>query len=169
MHPEIVIPASRAIAPTGCRQSSRASAVQIGGWVRQPQSLRAEDLAAMEWVQVGDFDIVCTADGLHARLPPVRAVRLAELIERAVPAFVHRTDFKRVAIVAEGAEGYRALFSWSEVFNSSAGGGIVVAFERPGQGLPANAGPFALLPRHDLATGPRYVRGLRSIELHKLW
>ena len=33
----------------------------------------------------------------------------------------------------------------------------------------ANAGPFALLARHDLATGPRYGRGLRNIDVHKPW
>jgi len=71
--------------------------------------------------------------------------------------------------VAEGHEGYRALFSWGEVFNSPLGKGIVVAYDHVGTHLPPHAGPFALLARHDLATGPRYVRGLRSIELHKLW
>lgn len=141
----------------------------VGGWVRRPQALDAHDLADMEWRQVHDFDVVCTLDGSHGVLPPVRAVRLGDLVERAQPAFERRTDFKRVAVVAEGAEGYRALFSWAEIFNSPLGTGILVAFEWPGQALPSNAGPFAVLAQHDLATGPRYVRGLRSIELHKLW
>lgn len=88
---------------------------------------------------------------------------------QARPAFEKRTDFKRVAIVAEGEEGYRALFSWAEIFNSPLGSGIVVAYDIEGARLPANAGSFALLARHDLATGPRYVRGLRSVELHKPW
>lgn len=141
----------------------------VGGWVRTPLMLSVHDLAAMQWVQVNDFDVVCTLDGSHGVLAPVRAVRLGDVIERALPAFEQRTDFKRVAIVAEGAEGYRALFSWAEVFNSPLGCGHLVAFDWPHHQLPTGAGPFAVLPRHDLATGPRYVRGLRSIELHKLW
>ena len=141
----------------------------VGGWVRHPLRLDASHLEAMEWTAVGDFDVICTLDGSHGVLSPVRAVRLCDLIEQAQPAFEKRTDFKRVAIVAERDEGYRALFSWAEVFNSPLGAGIVVAFAVPAAPLPANAGAFALLARHDLATGPRYVRGLRSIELHKLW
>jgi hypothetical protein len=61
------------------------------------------------------------------------------------------------------------LFSWVEVFNSPLAQGIVVAYDTSPSQLPANAGPFALLARHDLATGARFVRGLRSVELHKLW
>lgn len=141
----------------------------VGGWVRHPLHLDASQLDAMEWTTVGDFDVICTLDGSHGVLPPVRAVRLGDLIEQADPAFEKRTDFKRVAIVAVGEDGYRALFSWAEVFNSPLGSGIVVTYDRIGARLPANAGSFALLARHDLATGPRYVRGLHSIELHKLW
>ncbi len=151
------------------RLSNRPPRLAIGGWVRQPLWLDAQALDALEWATVGNFDVVCTLDGSHGVLPPVRAVRLCDLIEQARPAFERRTDFKRVAIVAEGVEGYRALFSWAEVFNSPLGAGIVVAYDIAGAKLPDNAGSFALLARHDLATGPRYVRGLRSIELHKLW
>ena len=149
--------------------STQVPRLELGGWMRHPTRLETSQLDAMEWLQVDDFDVVCTLDGSHGVLPPVRAVRLCDLIDLAQPAFERRTDFKRVAIVAEGHEGYRALFSWAEVFNSPLGRGIVVAFAGPGSALPANAGSFALLARHDLATGPRYVRGLRSIELHKLW
>jgi len=55
------------------------------------------------------------------------------------------------------------------VFNSPLGSGFVVAYATAGSKLPERAGTFALLPRRDLATGPRYVRELHSIELHKLW
>lgn len=149
--------------------SPRQARLQLGGWVRRPLAFEPRQLDAMEWLQVEDFDVICTLDGSHGVLPPVHAVRLCDLVDLVQPAFEKRTDFKRVALVAEGHEGYRALFSWAEVFNSPLGKGIVVAYDLPGTRLPAHAGPFALLARHDLATGPRYVRGLRSIELHKLW
>jgi hypothetical protein len=149
--------------------ATRGRRLAVGGWVRHPLWLDATALEAMEWVPVSDFDVVCTLDGSHGILRPVRTVRLCDLIAQAEPAFEKRTDFKRVAIVAEGEECYRALFSWAEIFNSPLGSGIVVAYDIAGARLPANAGSFALLARHDLATGPRYVRGLRSIEVHKLW
>jgi len=147
----------------------RASRLAIGGWVRHPLHLDASHLDAMEASAVDDFEVICTLDGSHGFLPSARTVPLRDLIELAKPAFEQRTDFKRMAIVAQGRDGYRALFSWAEVFNSPLGQGIVVAYDTAESHLPANAGPFALLARHDVATGPRYVRGLLSVELHKLW
>lgn len=144
-------------------------ALSIAGWVYRPLQVRAADLDAMAWLNVSDFEVVCTRDGSHGRLPPVRAVRLCELIDRARPVFLHRTDFKRVAIVAEGRDGYRALFSWGELFNCAAAGSVLVAYDAPDSRLPPNARPFALLPCNDAATGPRYVRALRSVDVHKLW
>lgn len=120
-------------------------------------------------VLVPAFAVVCTFDGPHGAARPLRGVPLQRLVEAAQPAFAQRTDFKRVALVAESAEGYRALFSWSEVFNSPAGAGVIVAWDADDAPLPPPAGPFALASLHDVATGPRFVQRLRSVELHKLW
>lgn len=143
--------------------------VRVEGWVHDPLHLREAELDAMPGERVADFDVVCTWDGSHGVLPPVRAVWLGELIERAQPAFEERTDFKRVAIVAEGHGGYRALYSWGEVFNSPLGRGIVVAYAAPDTPLPPGKGPFVLFSRHDTQSGPRYVQGLRRIELVRVW
>jgi hypothetical protein len=146
-----------------------ATSVQVGGWVHKPLALDAAALDAMEGALVQDFDVVCTWDGSHGVLPPVRAVFLGDVIMRAQPAFEQRVDFKRAAVIAEGRGGYRALYSWGEIFNSPLGRGIVLAYAPGGAPLPDDKGRFVLFSRHDVATGPRYVQGLRRIELVKVW
>lgn len=146
-----------------------ATELRIEGCVRKPLALDTTGLDAMDGTLVQDFDVICTWDGSHGVLPPVRAVFLGDLLMRAQPAFEQRVDFKRMAIVAEGRGGYRALYSWGEVFNSPLGRGIVVAYARGGSALPDDKGTFVLFSRHDVATGPRYVQGLCRIELVKVW
>lgn len=141
----------------------------IEGWVKRPLRMHARDLEALGPTTVPDFEIICTADGSHGVAPPMRGVLLRDLVTLAEPAFRQRTDFKRVALVAEGRDGYRALFSWSELFHSMIGDGVLLVFDHPQAPLPANAGPFALISRYDRFTGPRYLRGLRKVELHRLW
>lgn len=143
--------------------------VQIGGWVKQPLALDADALAAFDPLLVSDFVVVCTLDGAHGGPRRLRGVPLRRLVDAAGPAFDQRTDFKRVALVAESREGYRALFSWNEVFNSVVGDGVVVAWDSPDAPLPDPAGPFALVSLYDRATGPRFVQRLASVDLHKLW
>ncbi|WP_051244382.1 hypothetical protein [Azohydromonas australica] len=146
-----------------------ATALRVEGWVRKPQEISTGELDAMEGCLVRDLDVICTWDGSHGVLPPVRAVFLGDLIIRAQPAFEQRVDYKRTAIVAEGRGTYRALYSWGEIFNSPLGRGIVVAYAQDGTPLPDDKGTFVLFSRHDVATGPRYVQGLRRIELVKVW
>jgi hypothetical protein len=146
-----------------------ATTLRVEGCVRKPLDLAARHLDAMAGALVQDFDVVCTWDGSHGVLPPVRAVFVGDLIMLAQPDFEQRVDFKRMAIVAEGRGGYRALYSWGEVFNSPLGRGIVVAYAQDGTPLPDDKGSFVMFSRHDVATGPRYVQGLRRIALVKVW
>jgi len=138
--------------------------VHIGGWVRQPLHLDAAALAARDDARPAAFTVVCTFDGAHGGARGMVGVALCTLIDEAEPAFDQRTDFKGVTIVAESCDGYRALFSWNELFNTVVGEGVLLAWPegRPG-------GPYALLSLHDRTTGPRYVQGLASVRLTKAW
>lgn len=138
--------------------------VTIGGWVRRPLHLDAAALRARGDSRATDFRVVCTFDGAHGGARPMRGVPLCALIAEAEPAFEQRTDFKRVTVVAESLDGYRALFSWNELFNTPVGDGVLVAWP---DGRPD--GPCALLSLHDRASGPRFVQGLASVMLHKAW
>lgn len=148
---------------------TRRAQVTVGGWVRHPLRLDAALLALFDVVDVPDVVVVCTADGAHGCARALRRVGLRGLIDAARPAFAERTDFKRMAVVTVSAEGYRALFSWNELFNSALGDGVLVAWDCPQAPLPGRAGPFALVSLHDRATGLRYVQRLASVELHELW
>ncbi len=141
-----------------------AMTVRIGGWVKRPLSLDAGSLSRRDDARAAGFAVVCTFDGAHGGERAMRGVPLCTLIEEAEPAFEQRTDFKRVTVVAESQDGYRALFSWNELFNTAVGEGVLLAWP---DGQPA--GPFALLSLHDRATGPRFVQSLASVTLHQAW
>ena len=143
--------------------------VRIGGWVRQPAMLDGPALETLGALTVTDFVVRCTVDGAHGGARPMRAVPLAALIERCEPDFAERTDFKRAAIVAASEDGYRALFSWSELFHTPVGAGVLLAFDSPHAPLAPHTAPFALLSLHDTFTGPRFVRKLAAVDLVQIW
>ena len=61
---------------------------------------------------------------------------------------------------AIASDGYRAVFSWGELFNSSAGERTIVVLAFNGQPLDARQGPLALRALGDTRLGPRHVRNL---------
>lgn len=136
----------------------RPRTVYIGGWALNPLVLDCRELD-----KLGAADVM---DACAGRV--LRGVLLQRLLLRAEPAFIDRGDFKRVAIVAQGFDGQRVLFSWSELFHTAVGEAVYVAFDGPGAPL-AGAGPYALVSLHERNTSPRRVDALVSVDIHKLW
>ena len=68
-----------------------------------------------------------------------------------------------VAVETVATDGYRAYFSWGELFNSAAGEQVLVVRTQDDQPLGAAAGPLALRALADLRPGPRHVRNLCAV------
>ena len=64
---------------------------------------------------------------------------------------------------AVATDGYRAIFSWGELFNTDAAEQVLVITGQDGQPLTAAAGPLALRALADRRPGPRHVRNLCAI------
>jgi hypothetical protein len=67
-----------------------------------------------------------------------------------------------------GKDGYRALFSWHELFNGPGGDGVMVALEKDGQPLGADEGKLCLVSFKDERPGPRRIRYLASVDVRRL-
>lgn len=70
-------------------------------------------------------------------------------------------------IEALATDGYRAVFSWGEVFNTTLGEQILVIAQQDGRALDAAAGPLALRSLGDLRPGPRHVRNLCALRVRR--
>lgn len=77
-------------------------------------------------------------------------------------------DFRKSAVIATASDGYRVVFSWSELYLSPIGDGAVVVYERDGAPLDDSEGRIALVSLKDTRPGPRHVKWLQSVELRTL-
>ncbi len=71
-------------------------------------------------------------------------------------------------VEAVATDGWRALFSWGELFNHALGDQVVVVIRQDGRALDTHAGPLALRSLGDLRAGPRHVRKLCALRLRAL-
>ena len=95
-------------------------------------------------------------------------LRMTELLDKAQLSKVEHNELKKTVIVATATDGYKAIFSWSELFNTSVGEGVYVLVAKDGQPLDDSEGRFALLSTQDIHTGPRHVRWLKDIQAQLL-
>lgn len=70
-------------------------------------------------------------------------------------------------VEAVATDGYRAVFSWGELLNATAGQQALIITALDGQPLDDAEGPLALRALADLRPGPRHVRNLCGLVVRR--
>lgn len=124
------------------------------------------DLAAMPQREIVQRRTLAAAGAAASEVE--QAIRysgplLKGVIEHGWPDIATRRDGRWFVIETIASDGYRAFFSWGELYNSANSEQTLVILRIDGQGLDAQAGPLALRALADLRPGPRHVRNLCGV------
>lgn len=138
------------------RESLVSERVTLSGEVRRVLSFGVEELRA-----VGRQRGLVEKGGYAG-------VRLVDLLGEAEIRQDARNAVRRTYFVATASDGYVAIFSWGELFNTAVGADVLVAFERDGKPLRDGEGAIALVSLSDQRAGVRHVKWLSKIEVKRL-
>ncbi len=138
--------------------------VQVSGAVKTALTLKVDDLKAFPAEQIVSVTVTRRV-GDKETASTVRGVKLTAVLDRAGLASTDQNDWKQATVMAVATDGYRAVFSWPELFNTDIGAGALLVFERDGQPLADREGRIALVSARDQRSGPRSVRWLARIEV----
>ena len=130
--------------------------LEVTGLARRTLSLSVEDLRAL-----------AKRRG-QAAAGGYGGIRLTDLLEESDITQDERHALRRTYVVAVATDGYQAVFSWGELFNTSIGQGVLVAFERDAQPLRDGEGRIALVSTGDNRIGVRHVKWLTRIEVRRI-
>ena len=92
-------------------------------------------------------------------------VSLPALLDRNGFETLDRHAVRAASIVVTSHDGYKASFSWGELFNAPAGKQVVLILKENGAPLPARAGAYTVRAFGDLRPGPRHVRDVSEIRV----
>jgi DMSO/TMAO reductase YedYZ molybdopterin-dependent catalytic subunit len=135
------------------RPSSVSTRLAVTGEVQHALQLSIDDLRAI------------AARRGAAQAGGYGGLRLTDLLEEADIRRDSPRALRRTYVVAFATDGYQAVFSWGELFNSQMGSKVLVAIERDGQPLRDGEGQFALVSLADDKPGPRHVKWLARIDV----
>ena len=155
------------VAPT--TNPDAASSLSIGGAVRNKTILPAESLRASPLVvEIEPIPLTVSGGEVRRTLSGYRGIKLTDLLDQVQIEPSDHNSLKRTYIVVRARDEYTVVFSWSELYNTPIGSGVLVLVEKDGQPLATTEGPLALISRLDLRTGPRHVRWLASVEIRRV-
>jgi len=95
-------------------------------------------------------------------------VRLVDLLREADIRQDAPHALRRTYVVATATDGFQAVFSWGELFNTLIGKGVLIAFERDGAPLRDGEGRITLVSLADERPGTRHVKWLQRIEVRRV-
>jgi len=142
--------------------------VDVSGEVQHNLSLNVEDLRALAARKGGPIVATKVASELPQAYRDYTGMRLTDVLEEAGILREERHALRRTYVVATASDGYKAIFSWGELYNSPVGRGVLVVYERGGVALDEGEGLIALVSLSDERVGPRHVKWLGRIEVHRV-
>jgi len=143
-------------------------ALALTGYLPRPRSFDLRAVQALPRHELGPLQVNCFTGRPVSRVESYAGARLIDLLDQAGLSEWSRGDRKRCVVMAGGADGYHAIFSWNELYNSPIGAGVLVLYERNAQPLDAHLGALCLISAGDNQLGPRHLRCLDSVTVRKL-
>jgi DMSO/TMAO reductase YedYZ molybdopterin-dependent catalytic subunit len=147
------------------------TSLTVKGSVEREITLSIDDLKSLPVQRVDDIRTVTETSGATAPAEVTShyvGCLLRDVLERAKPVEKGRFGFRKSVVIATASDGYRAIFSWSELYLSPIGDGVLVIYERDGASLADDEGKIALVSLRDTKPGPRHVKWLQSVDLRTL-
>jgi DMSO/TMAO reductase YedYZ molybdopterin-dependent catalytic subunit len=140
----------------------------VGGKVEHPLILTVDDLHQFPPQQLEEVALVRQSGADAGKIENLKGVYLRDILNRAALVTHDHNDVKKMFIVATASDGYKVVFSWSELYNSPIAEGVLVYWEKNGKPLADDEGHIALISTKDIRTGPRHVKWLQSIDVRQI-
>lgn len=151
---------------TGDSRKFVTHSLSVSGDAKKSKTFSVEDVKTLPSRTLTDVAVI-SKRGM-TMIKSLKGVLLKELLDRADVIAKTNGKTKKTFIVATAADGYTAIFSWNELFNSPIGEGVLVAYEKEGAPVPDTEGRFLLVSAKDYMTGSRHVRWLKSVDVRRI-
>jgi hypothetical protein len=119
----------------------------------------------MDIVSFEDMPLHCGSGEPKGRIGRCRGVLLTDAINDADVVAIGHNDTKKMFLIVSSGDGYKTVFSWQELFNTSVGEGVVIVVEQNGVPLHDGCGAVDIFSAGDFLSGPRYVKRVATIEI----
>jgi DMSO/TMAO reductase YedYZ molybdopterin-dependent catalytic subunit len=148
--------------------AQQSATLTVTGDVAAPTSLTIEDLRKLSPRSIEDTRSAGEKGTSDAQPRKYVGVLLRDILKQVKLVEPEPRGFRKSVVVATARDGYKAVFSWAELYLTPIGDGVYVVYERDGAPLLPAEGPLALVSMADTSPGPRHVKWLQSIDVRMI-
>ncbi|MBS1505662.1 MAG: TonB family protein [Bacteroidetes bacterium] len=144
-------------------QVKSTSSFTIGGEVLSPVTVSLADLKKWKEVNVGDLVITNHLGEKKSEAKGLKGILLKEILQTAEIKSESPKVLSEYYFVFTATDGYKVVYSWNELFNTSVGESVFLITEKNGKPVTEMDDAMLVVSTKDFKTGRRNVKGLTSI------
>lgn len=142
--------------------------IEVSGLVENNIKLDVKELEKMSYFKSGSTPVVCMSGETKDSVESYEGVLLRDIVDKAILKINSRKEYNNIYFKVISTDGYEAIFSYNEVFNTKLGDNIIVFYKKNGNYLEDYQGKIALISIDDIKNGPRHIKWLEKIVVGKI-
>lgn len=142
--------------------------ISISGNIAKPININFEDLKNYASHFIDSLVILNHKQEYKSTLQKLKGVILKDVLEKAEFNVNAPKVLSEFYIVCIADDGYKVVFSWNEIFNSTTGDKALILTEINGKSTISQKEGIVLVTPTDKATGRRYVKNLSKIIIQQV-
>ncbi len=139
----------------------------IEGKVKEPLAVRVKELQDMPELHADSIEIFNHELERKGVLYNVQGVLLKEVLEKVLLEVESPKQLSEYYITCVASDNYKVVFSWNELFNNEMGEYVLLITQKDGIRMEEDEDRIAMIAPSDMATGRRYVKGLKRIVISR--
>ena len=144
-------------------QTKVTSSFTISGEVFTTLTVSVMDLKKWKDVAIGDLVITNHLGEVKSEANGLKGVLLKEILQTAEIKSESPKVLSEYYFVFTASDGYKVVYSWNELFNTSVGESVYLVTEKNGKTITEMDDSILVVSTKDYKTGRRNVKGLSSI------
>jgi hypothetical protein len=143
--------------------SQATTSFTVSGKVKSEKKIDLADLEKMTLLSIGDLVITNHKGEAKGTAKNMKGVRLRDVLKDITLDTDNPKIMSEYYFVATATDGYKVVFSWNELFNSSIGDTVYIVLEKDGKKVSDTEDSLLTVSTADIKTGRRFVKNLSAI------
>lgn len=139
------------------------SSFTVGGEVFSPLTVSVMDLRKWKEVAIGDLVITNHLGETKSEAKGLKGILLKEILQTVEIKSESPKVLSEYYFVFTASDGYKVVYSWNELFNTSVGESVYLITGKDGKSITEMDDSILVISTKDFKTGRRNVRGLSAV------
>ena len=140
----------------------------VSGLVDKPLTITYTGLEKEKIVSIGDFKVTNHLGEFKKEYKNVKGVLLLDVLKNLTITATNPKLLSEYYFVFKASDGYSAVFSWNELFNTEIGNTFFLVVEADHKSQKESTEKILMISTKDFKTGRRHIKGLQSIEVKRI-